>query len=131
MFFSTFFTKTLSLWSSFDQRDQFSQPSQTRGKIIVLFVLVLILGYQTGRHEMQELVVAGSAWVWSSLNFLLHAVLICWFQPQVFELCHIFGGFVNGYYAVILPCTLLTTLEYIAYLLCLALNVYTHEMHPV
>jgi len=61
MFVSTFFSKTPSLCSSFDQRDQFSQPSQTKGKIIVLFVLVFILGFQTGRREMLELMVAGIA----------------------------------------------------------------------
>jgi len=113
MFVCTFFSKTLCLCSSFDQRYHFSQPGQTRGKIIVLFVLAFILGYQTGRREI--VMVTGIAWVWSSLNFFLYAVLICWCQPQMFELCHIFGGFVNGCYAVILPCILLTKLEYITY----------------
>jgi len=41
--------------------------------------------------------VASIAQIDSVLNFLVHALLICYYCSKVLELCHIFKGFIGHY----------------------------------
>jgi hypothetical protein len=43
-----------------------------------------------------------------TLNFLMNEILICYFHPQINELCHIFKGSITYLYVLIFPCILVT-----------------------
>jgi hypothetical protein len=62
--------------------------------------------------------VVSIARVSSALNFLLNQILICYSPSQLFELCHIFKGFISYLYVVIVPCILVTRYQHILSFLC-------------
>jgi len=48
----TLLSKTLSLQSFHSVRDQVPNPYKTTAKIIVLYIITLIFGWQTGRQKI-------------------------------------------------------------------------------
>jgi hypothetical protein len=67
---NTVFSKTLRLCSSLKVRHKVSYPYSTTGKITVLYILIFIFLYETGRHSGSVLSSDDETWsyTWSSNN---------------------------------------------------------------
>jgi hypothetical protein len=46
--------------------------------------------------KVMKRVVASISRIKSALNFFVHAILICYYGFQVFELCHIIRGLISS-----------------------------------
>jgi len=57
--------------------------------------------------------VASNPWDQPALNFFMNSVLICFTCSKIFELGHIFEGFIISLYVMILSCVLFMTDTYI------------------
>jgi hypothetical protein len=62
--------------SSLNVTDQVSHPYRTRGKIIVLYILIFVFRQQTGRQKVLYWMVASITRIQSPLIFLLNQVSI-------------------------------------------------------
>jgi hypothetical protein len=75
---STLFSNTLSLWPSLNVKDQVSHPCKTTGRIMVLYILTFT--FLDSRQEDKTTlnrIVASIPWIYSAVNLLVHAILIC------------------------------------------------------
>ena len=90
----TLFSNTVSLRSSLNVSDQVSHPYKTKGKIIVLHIL--LFKFLDNTLEVKPLachrMVASIPWLQSSLNFFLYRIFICFGCSQIFKIFHPFKG---------------------------------------
>jgi hypothetical protein len=65
-----------------------------------------------GRHKILYQMVLGIFQIPSALNFLMYMILISYSCSQIFELLHIFSGFVSYLHVTVLLCTLFMIIAY-------------------
>jgi len=75
--FSTLFLATLSLRFSLTVSDHVPHPYETKGKIIMLYILIFIFYIATGRHNILHRMTANIPGLQSALNFFMNRILIC------------------------------------------------------
>jgi hypothetical protein len=108
---STLFSDTLNLRSSLKMTHQVSYPHKTTDKITVLGFNLHVFRYPTGRQKILNGMVASISRIWSTLNFLVNVVLIFYCCSLIFDLCHMFKGFISSVYIMMLSCSLVTRHE--------------------
>jgi len=47
-------------------------------------------------------IVVSISWISFTLRFFMNAILICYCYSQIFEVCHIFEGFMSYYETIVL-----------------------------
>ena len=75
--------------------------------------MLIFLDGTLERQKILDQMVASNPWVQPALNFFMNSVLICCTCSKIFELGHIFEGFIISLYVVILSCILFMTDTYI------------------
>jgi hypothetical protein len=51
--------------------------AQNKRQIVVLYIVILYIGYQTGRQKILPWMTASIPWLHSALNFFINTILIC------------------------------------------------------
>jgi hypothetical protein len=100
----TLFSNTLSLCSSLNVRGQVSHTHIQNNWQNYSFIY-LIFTFLDGRREEKSLnqMVASIPRIYSSLNLLVHAILILiyYYCYKIFEFCHISKGSICYFYAIL------------------------------
>jgi hypothetical protein len=73
----------------------FNPIQNNRSNYSSLYVNLYVSREETGRQKIPNRMVASIPWTESALNFFVNAILTCYYRSQVFELFHIFEGFIN------------------------------------
>jgi hypothetical protein len=114
-----FLLNTLSLCSSLIVRDKVSHPYRTTGKIIVLYILIIMFFTQHRRRQKVLDQMVASVTRIHSPNFL-NEIFICYCHSQIFKLYHISKGSVCYLYVILLPCTLVMRQQHLVSFLCVS-----------
>jgi hypothetical protein len=110
---SILFANTLNLCSSLNVGDQVSHPYKTVGKIKMLYILILFFRQRTGRQKILNWMIPGIPRIHSALNFFVNAIFVWCCRSQIFELYHIFEGFICYHGVTVLSCILVTRHKHI------------------